>query len=142
MSEIDGKTRALNWLRYEFKGHISELGGNVAWFLDTMWGLHNLNSTSRRKVDWSNDTWIEIVIDKPLCTVDSDGLTRLVVIAHQRMLRVEIHGCGPGYIKLVFHQRTSRNRADGLSRWCPDIHEHVDMITAHHPAIDTEEVSE
>lgn len=134
---MDKKQKAVDWLKHEYKGEISELGGNVAWFLDKMWGLHNLNRSSRRKVDWSNGTWIEIVIDKPLSTVDSAGLTRLVVIAHQMMLRVDLRGCGPGYVKLMFHQRTSRNREDGFYRWCPDIYDHVDMIARHHPATQT-----
>jgi hypothetical protein len=130
------REKAVDWLRHEYKGEFSELGKNVAWLLDKMWGLHNLNSTSRRKVDWWNDTWIELVIDKILSTIDNDDLTRLVVIAHQLMLRVEMKGVGPGYIRLMFHQRTSRQRGNGFYRWCPDIQEHVEMIIRYHPAID------
>lgn len=41
-------------------------------------------------------------------TFDFDGLTKLVVLAHERMIRVEIIPSGPGMIGFVMHKRHSR----------------------------------
>lgn len=140
MAELNERDKAVEWLKYRYKGAFSELGKDVAWFLDKVFGLHHINRTSLSKVIWSNDTWVDVVIDKPLSTVDNADLTRLVVIAHQMMLRIELRGVGPGYVKLTFHKRVSRDKADGIYYWCPDIYEHVDMITKLHPAVDGVEV--
>lgn len=43
-----------------------------------------------------------------LSTFDFDYLTRLVVLAHDACVRVEIVSSGPGRIGLVLHKRTSR----------------------------------
>jgi hypothetical protein len=132
---MNNNSPAVDWLKRQYKIEISELGANVAEFLDKMWGIHNCNRTSLSKVDWSNDTWIEVVIGKIMSTVDNNDLTRLVVIAHQMMLRIELKGVGPGYIKLQFHQRTRRENNDGTFwRWCPHIEDHVEMIAKHHQA--------
>lgn len=130
------KTRdeAAQWLRFLTKAEFSELGKEVAFFLDEMWGLHNLKSTSLKKVDWANNTWITFVYFGSLSTVDSDHLTRLVVLAHQRMLRLSLRGIGPGYIEFMFHQRTTRTGQ--FSQRCPDIFDHVQEIVKHHPAVD------
>ena len=40
-----------------------------------------------------------------LSTFDFDSLTRLVFLAHDRAIRVEIDGSGPGMVKLVLHKR-------------------------------------
>lgn len=126
---------AVDWLKRQYKNvEFSELGIAVATFLDKMWGVHNLNRTSLTKVDWSNDTWIEIVIGKLMSTVDNNDLTRLVIIAHDMMLRVEIVGVGPGYIKFQFHQRTSRQLVEGKYwAWCPTIEDHVQRLRKSHP---------
>lgn len=43
-----------------------------------------------------------------LSTFDYDGLTRLVIWAHDRMIRVEITPSGPNMIGLVAHKRHHR----------------------------------
>lgn len=116
------------WLGFLYPGEFSELGANVALFLDRWQGLHHLNNTSLKKVDWSNETWIEFTYDLSMATVDNGDLTSLVVLAHAMMLRIDLRGIGPGYVKLMFHQRTSRDRADGINGWCPTIEEHVRLF--------------
>ncbi len=122
------------WLKYQDKTiKFSELGEQVAEFLDVIWGLHHLNKTSLFKVKWHNETWVEVVIDKTMATVDNNDLTRLVVIAHNMMLRVELKGVGPGYLKLTFHQRTLRTLEEGRYwDWCPTIENHVNRINKFH----------
>jgi hypothetical protein len=46
-----------------------------------------------------------------LATFDFDCLTRLVVLAHDRCVRLEIVSSGPGRIGLVLHKRASREGA-------------------------------
>lgn len=121
---------AVDWIKRQYKDVVlSELGTMVVQFLDKMWGIHNCNKTSLGKVDWGNNTWIEVVIDKMMSTVDNNDLTRLVVIAHNMMLRVEMTGIGPGYVKLQFHQRSLRNLEMGRYwDWCPSIEDHIARI--------------
>lgn len=132
----DPKAKAVKWLHHLYKGEFSELGKTVAWFLDEMWGLHHINRTSLKKVGWNNVPWIEVVFDRSMSTVDNDDLTRLVVIAHQMMLRVNLQGVGPGYVKLAFHQRTCRDTNNGIAKYCPGIHEHVNEIAKWHPSVE------
>ena len=126
---------ATEWLNAQYKGvKISPLGEKVALFLDKIWGIHNLNRTSLGKVNWSNDTWIEIVINEVLATVDNNYLTHLVFLAHHMMLRVELRGCGPGYIMFQFHQRAKRDRANSeFWEWCPTIEEHIRIMRTRYP---------
>lgn len=49
--------------------------------------------------------------DRPLSTFDFDGLTRLVVSAHDRCVRVEIAPRGPQVIAICLHKRSGREGA-------------------------------
>jgi len=102
-----------NSLRYE--GEMSELGRSVADLLgDLFFGIYHMNTTSLHKVEWDNNQSIAVTVDTELATFDSDGLTRLVVLCHDRMIRCSIQGLAPRYVRLMFHQR---QRRDGGSRW-------------------------
>jgi hypothetical protein len=69
-------------------------------------GLHNWPARrSLKRVDWTNAHYMEIVYGGPLSTFDFDNLTRLVFLAHDHALRVELSGAAPGAIRLRFHQR-------------------------------------
>lgn len=69
-------------------------------------GLHNWPTRrSLKRVDWTNAHYMEIVYGGPLSTFDFDNLTRLVFLAHDHALRVELSGAAPGAIRLRFHQR-------------------------------------
>lgn len=61
-----------------------------------------------------------------MATYDFDNLTRLVLMAHDKMVRVDIQGSGPSMIKLMLHKRDSREGSmyerhptieDVLSQW-------------------------
>lgn len=49
------------------------------------------------------------VISGRLSTFDFDGLTRIVLLAHDRMIRVELQSSGPRMVKLCLHQRHKRD---------------------------------
>jgi len=133
------QSESIEWLqRITTKSDFSDLGGKVAYFLDTLFGLHHLSTTSLKKVDWNNKNHTEFVYHRSLATVDDNDLTRLVVIAHQMMLRVSIEGIGPGYLRIMFHESTSRNREDGIFKWCPTAIDHVKMIAKYYPDVVSE----
>lgn len=46
-----------------------------------------------------------------LSTFDSDKLTRLVILAHKRAIRIEIGSSGPGMVKIIAHKRQHGDRA-------------------------------
>ncbi len=103
-----------DWLKVWLKGgvgaaEISPFAAKVADILgDVFFGIYHLNIRSIRKVDWNNDHDIEIVIYGGLSTFDSDQLTRLVVLCHDRMVRLEIRPANFKHLRLCFGLRTSR----------------------------------
>ena len=44
-----------------------------------------------------------------LATYDFSGLTILVVLAHDRMIRVQVKASGPNMIKIILHKRKRRD---------------------------------
>lgn len=122
------KEYAIQYIRHFYKKEISELGKSSAHFLHKMWGIYNLNSTSLRKVNFSEEDYLEVVINKCVSTVDNADLTRIVAYAHEMMLRVSIEKCAPGYIKIGISQRANRNFADGSYKWWSNIQDHLSLI--------------
>ena len=49
-----------------------------------------------------------VYVDSDLATYDGDLLTRLVVLAHDECVRLEIQPSGPGKLRLLFHVRKGR----------------------------------
>lgn len=93
-----------------FKKPMSDLGVQAANLLGDLYaGIYHLSRKSLTKVEWNNPTWVQIIIYGDLSTFDFDTLTRLVVLAHDRCIRVEISGVGPGYIKIGFSPRAGRD---------------------------------
>lgn len=119
-----------DWLKESwFKaGEMSPLGEAVGDLLgDVFYGIYHLPTSNLRKVDWTNKYWIEFsLMWHDLATVDFDDLTRLVVLAHDRMLRVSIKAAAPRNLCLVFHQR--KVREGGYWERCPTIETHVREI--------------
>lgn len=87
---------------------ISPLGVRVADLLGDLWrGFYHWHREWRR-VDWSHDRWIEVRISKnalDCSTWDGSGLTTLVLLCHQRCLRVTIDPAGSLYLRLTFFLR-------------------------------------
>ena len=128
--------RACEWLTGEgYKGEFSEVGQRTAVLFNRLWGLHHLHRTSLRKVNWGNDYVIEFVYNRELATFDFDSLTVLVVLAHQLMLRVNITGAAPGYLRIQVHKRTTRTEGRMYER-CPHIGDVVERLVKAYPAID------
>ncbi|KKL14721.1 hypothetical protein LCGC14_2512820 [marine sediment metagenome] len=103
---------------------ISELGKTVANILGYIgYGIYNC-PINYKKADWSNDTWIEIIWSRPLSNWDFDNLTRLILECHERLIRIDISGAAPNRLRMLFHQRESRE--GGMSVRMPTIEEMIE----------------
>lgn len=72
---------------------------------DLFYGFNHITGTIKK--DWEG---IKVAVDTGnwAATFDFDGLTRAVVMAHDRMIRVEIRPAGPHRIKLLLQKRHVR----------------------------------
>lgn len=92
-------------------------------------GPYDFASTFRR-ADWHHGHGVSFVVRDYLATFDCDGLTRLVVGAHDRCYRVEIEGCGPSLMRVSIWPRHGRDGA--TSRRHPTIEEAI--VAARRPS--------
>lgn len=107
------KYSGADWVQKNIVQDMSDLGRSVADLLGDLYlGIYHLNPKSLRKVDWTNDVWIGVTVRDGLGTWDYNDLTRLVILCHDRMLRCQIDGLAPGYLRLAFHKRTQREGAN------------------------------
>lgn len=113
------------YLNKDFK--MSQLGIEVADLLGQMYqGIYHIDKEALR-VDWSNETWIEIIVnDGAMATWDYNRLTAFVVLCHDRCLRGSIEVANFGLLRLIFHRR-DRESKDNMSRH-PGMEEAIQMI--------------
>jgi hypothetical protein len=112
---------------------LSPLGVAAADFLgDVYLGIYHINARALAKVDWSAKDCVDITLGDDLATYDSDMLTRMVVLAHDRMLRVEIRGIGPGYLRLRISQRATRDPKASVYERHPSLEDHAALLRAHY----------
>ena len=119
--------------------NVSDLGARVAALLSDLFvGLYHIPARSLRRVDWKNQHHIEFVTDVNLATFDGPQLTRLVFLAHDYCVRVDVQPASPRYLRLVFHRR---QRNGGIFQRHPTIEQAVSDWRRHH-TVDDEEVPE
>lgn len=107
---------------------MSPLGEKVADLLgDVFFGIYHLDNSALRRVEWDNAHHVIFSLGwRTISTIDDDYLTRLVILAHDRMLRLEISAANRHYLRLTFHQR--RSRSGELMYRCPTIEDHIASI--------------
>ena len=100
-----------DWLKDGISAEaVSPFGEQVANILgDAFFGIYHLDYVSLKKADWKNNDWIQVTVCGGLSTYDNDGLTRLVVLCHDRLVRLEIRAAAPKYLRLCFSPRKSRD---------------------------------
>jgi hypothetical protein len=93
------------WLRQCRITELSPLGEQVADLLgDLFVGLYHLEGAA--SLDWANDHHIEVrVVHKDWASFDSNLLTKLIFLAHDRCLRVSLNPRSHHAMTLLFHQR-------------------------------------
>lgn len=86
------------------------------WMTDDQWDCYELlgdvhcglNHVFGKVHKWGEGIKLNSTCSNSLATFDFDGLTHLVVLAHDRMIRVEITPSGPGMIGFVCSKRNTR----------------------------------
>lgn len=73
----------------------------------TFRGMHHCPKIRKFNIGSEFEHW-EINPFGGLSTFDSDVLTRLVIMAHDECVRVEIDSSGPGRVKIRLHARKRR----------------------------------
>lgn len=134
MSEYAGS----DWIEHSLKiTNMSPLGKVAADLLgDVFKGIYHLNTHALRKVKWDDKWCIEYILGwHELATVDNNELTRLVVLGHDRMLRISIDPHTFHHIKLSICQRTTRDNNASLSDRGPTLEEHVELIRKHYNSV-------
>ena len=125
-----------NHLKYWTKTPPSEVGLRVAALLDEWHGLHHFDERSMKKIDWSNPMFVLLTLDHhtspgQLATYDFSGLTKLVFLAHDHCIRVDLMPCNGSYLKLMFHPR---QREGSMPQRHPMLEEAVASWRKNHPA--------
>jgi hypothetical protein len=111
-SKTDQRGDGALWLRQCQVSAISPLGERVAELLDDLFGgIYHLEGAEL--VDWANDHHIEVrVAYKEWATFDSNLLTRLVFLAHDRCLRLSVSPRSHRALTLLFYPRQRGGRID------------------------------
>lgn len=120
------------WAAEQFEQTLSPLGISVADLLgDVFEGIYHLNAKALRRAEWTNAIHIEIEMHGELATWDADNLTALVILCHDRCLRLAIRGGEKrGSIRLCFSPRT---RDGNTYQRMPVLTDHVTIIRSRYP---------
>lgn len=130
-----------DWIEQAGMGPLSTAGRIAADLLGEVFrGIYHLSSRALRRVDWSKRSGIELSVHDGLATWDSDTLTRLVVLSHAMMCRVEICSSGPRLLKLWIHLRATRS-GPTYAR-LPDLDDHIREIMEPYSRAASQAVSE
>lgn len=119
-----------DWVaRGPWKGKtMSPLGHAVADVLGVVYrGIYHLQPAAIDACDWSSIYRVRIAVLSDLCTYDGDELTRLVVLCHDMLLRLEVAPAGPQRLGLSFFQR-ARRTAGSIGERMPTLEDHAAMI--------------
>lgn len=121
------------WIKQTFQTEMSPLGGNVANLLDKVFkGIYHLDMGKLEKVDWGDPYVVSVQLYyQNLATFDNDYLTRLVVLAHDYCLRLDISAATIKTLELMFHQRQPTGN---VSQQMPTMEQHLAAIRCYHPA--------
>lgn len=121
------------WINKAFKpARMTPLGVAVADLLyDFYNGLHHADPKQLVKIDWGHDHHIFYIYRGHLSTFDFDNLTRLVMLAFDRHLRLDLSGKANGYIEMMFHLRPKRTGS--IVERLPTLEEHLVLLRKYHP---------
>lgn len=120
-----------DWIKSSLKVDMSPLGVEVADLIGDVWrGVYHLRFGQLKRVNWSDKNCIEINLGEDFATWDFNTLTILVVLSHDRMIRVEMRGISPGFTKMYFTKR--KFRTGSTSTRLPTIEEHIQLIRNHY----------
>lgn len=93
-------------------------------------GIYNC-PVNVNKTDWTDPYYIKVLFGKYLCNWDFCDLSKLWILCHRKMVRVEINPCSPTHLKIEFWQRKKRD--GGTSERLPDCEEMIEMVDSEFP---------
>jgi len=116
-----------DWIKGKFGAQFSLFGEDVADLLDDLYGgIYHVNHSALKRVDWAHGECIRLTIDDSrMSTFDCADLTKLVVLAHDRCIRVEIQAAAHGFLWLVF---SPRNRNGTMYERHPTLEDHIALL--------------
>jgi len=101
---------AAGWVARNYKRPLSDLGKEVAQILSVVGGGIYNAPINVEAINWYDETFgIRVYWRGSLSNWDSPGLALLLIECHRRMVRVEIEPANMQGVRLVFHQRKSRD---------------------------------
>ena len=114
------------WVERNTGQTLSALGKQVANIIGfAAGGIYNAPIAHKRQ-DWTDPYSIEINYSSDLSNWDRCNLSLLWIECMRRMVRLTISPSGPRTLKLLFHQRTTRE--GDISSRLPDVEEMVAMV--------------
>lgn len=115
-----------NWLLRQ-NVEMSDFGQRVANLLGELFGgIYHIGAQAR-KADWSQQKFVSIVVpDTRFATYDSHLLTHLVILAHDRNIRVSIKAAAYRYLRLEFMPVT---RSGFFADRHPTLQESIDKLS-------------
>lgn len=125
--------RGSEWLRSANRNiQLSTLGAAVADLLgDVFCGIYHLDRKELFRTCWDDPYIIEHRLNyRSLATFDGNHLTALVVLSHDRCLRLDIRARRPQVLELLFHQR---QRTGAISERMPTMEDHIRTIRLYRP---------
>lgn len=126
----ESKTPGADWLRLQ-GFTLSSLGEAVAELLEILvGGIYRLYPYDIRSTAWNDTHCIEIRWNQSLSTYDDSLLTRLVILAHDRCIRVELSPRNFNYLTIRFHPR---QREGGIFERHPTIEQALNHWRKYHP---------
>lgn len=103
------KYAGAGWVRKSLGVEPSAFGSEVADILGIVWrGIYHLRDASLQRVDWRAVDMLDLTVPRDLATYDFAELTDLVVLCHDRAIRLSIE---PAMSRLRL--RFSRRSRDG-----------------------------
>jgi hypothetical protein len=119
------------WVRKNIDYEMSELGKTVANIVGySGGGIYNC-PVNVDKTDWSDPWYIKVMFGKYLTNWDFCDLSKLWVLCHRKMVRIEINPCSPTHLKIEFWQR--KKREGGTSERLPDCEEMIALVDSEFP---------
>ena len=105
------------------------------WMSDDQWecfemlcdlckGAHHIGGKVK---PWGKGIAVNLRYGFYAATYDYNGLTRAVIMAHDRCIRFEIEPSGPGMLRLVFHKRHLREGGEMHERH-PTLESAIEMV--------------
>lgn len=127
VTEFPSQWAGADWLERSLKVQLSPLGRKVGDILGIVFrGIYHLRDRDLRATEWGCDWCIQIRLPRDLATWDGWELTALVVLCHDGGIRLEISAHTFNHLKLMFHQRESRE--GGMSERLPSIESQIASV--------------